>query len=173
MGMKINREVKRIIYRKCPHCRKKYRPDPRVAKWQIYCDAAACQAESKRVSQVRWIAKNEGYFTEGSSTERSRACRARKRAGKADSEPQSAAVAKFNATLPVDSQCLGDLSSLVATREVQQEMIGKNEEFNVLITGLLCLVTGVTQQDEMDEVFRKVLSLGQDALGLGREQVKH
>lgn len=40
--------------RKCPCCRKLYRPDSRNRQHQRYCSAPACRAASKAVSQARW-----------------------------------------------------------------------------------------------------------------------
>jgi hypothetical protein len=49
--------------RKCRCCGELYRPDYRNVYHQEYCSRAACRAESKVVSQRRWLAKPENHDT--------------------------------------------------------------------------------------------------------------
>jgi len=65
--------------RKCKHCRKLFRPDPRNRRHQNYCSASACRAASKAASQAHWLAKpeNETYFCGAVHVARVQAWRAR------------------------------------------------------------------------------------------------
>ncbi len=164
--MKKTGETKKRTKRKCPHCRKMHDVDPRVARTQQYCGKEACQAESKRVSQARWTAKNPGYFTDASSTLRSRACRERKKTQQVSSTPKPVSKPELHRSLTIDREEDTDISNLVATEMMQQEMIKLFSTSEPLIMGLLCILTGSVQQDEIDSARQKVLSLGQEVLGL-------
>ena len=164
--MRKSPKSRRRIRRNCPHCKKMYVVDPRVAKTQVHCSAKACQAESKRISQAKWSNKNPTYFTGGSSTERSRACRQRKAASILSAAPESVHKTKRNSTLSVGDEHDADISSLVATEIVQQEMIEVFSTSDSLLIGLLCMVTGAMQQEEIGPAYQKVLSLGQEVRGL-------
>ena len=56
--------MSRRTRRKCRHCGRLFRPDPRNVRHQRYCSAPACRGASKAASQRRWLAKaeNRNYF---------------------------------------------------------------------------------------------------------------
>ncbi len=63
--------------RKCLHCHKLFRPDPRNRKRQRYCSAPACRRASKAASQRRWLNKpeNRDYFRGAENVRRVQAWR--------------------------------------------------------------------------------------------------
>src|SRR6516165_4991329 len=69
----------RGIRRKCKHCLKLFRPDPRNHHHQRYCSAPACRAASKAASQARWLAvpENQNYFHDPVHVARVKAWRSR------------------------------------------------------------------------------------------------
>ena len=164
--MKRSSKTKRRPRRKCPHCKEMYLVDSRVRTSQVYCSKQACQAESKRISQARWRAKNPTYFSDGSSTARSQACRERKRADRAALGTDLSNENENNRPLPVDDKEVTGISNLVAESEMQQETIELFSSRNPLFLGLVSMVTGAMQQDEIDSLCQKVFSLGRDVLGI-------
>ncbi|NCD33399.1 MAG: hypothetical protein EOL87_08295 [Spartobacteria bacterium] len=72
---------------------------------------------------------------------------------------------EVNQVLHADSKHDMELSNLVAARDVQQDTIRLNAQDNTLMVGLLCMMTGSVQQDEIAIALQKVHSLGREALG--------
>jgi hypothetical protein len=70
--------MKRTRRRKCRHCLKLFRPDPRNRHHQRYCSAPECRRASKSASQRRWLKQpgNRDYFRGREHVERVRAWRA-------------------------------------------------------------------------------------------------
>ncbi len=152
------------IKRKCHNCGSLYRPDARAKGHQRYCKKPECKAASKQKSQAKWVAKNPTYFTGGGSTERSRVTRANQKAKRQNAQaapPKSS----DDDILTIDNEGVNWISSLVASASVQQEMIGVNSRFIALIIGMLCMVSGCMQQEEIGLAYEKMLFLGQEVLG--------
>jgi alkanesulfonate monooxygenase SsuD/methylene tetrahydromethanopterin reductase-like flavin-dependent oxidoreductase (luciferase family) len=133
-------------------------PNARVGDRQRYCGQKDCQAASKKASQARWTRKNPDHFRGGESTERVRAWRAQnpeywKRPGRTDVAQQDE-ITSQDAAIKEDMR-----SSLVSHEDAKQETI---RYLLSLFTGLLVLVTGSTQQDEIAQAVSKVLSLARE-----------
>ena len=54
--------VRRPRRRKCPNCRKRFRPAKRHAHNQHWCSAPACQAARRRYSKRLWWLRNRHLF---------------------------------------------------------------------------------------------------------------
>ncbi|MFH2059537.1 MAG: hypothetical protein ABIJ59_11630 [Pseudomonadota bacterium] len=69
--------MKRIIKKKCRHCRRLFVPDPRNIEKQIYCRKPACKEASKKAGHKKWLSKpeNKNYFKGSEHVERVRAWR--------------------------------------------------------------------------------------------------
>ncbi len=48
--------------KRCPYCRRLFKPDPRSAYEQRACSAAECRKQRKRDAQKKWREKNPTYF---------------------------------------------------------------------------------------------------------------
>ena len=48
--------------RRCPFCRRWYRPNPRLNRRQQTCGRAECRRQQKQKSNREWRAKNPDYF---------------------------------------------------------------------------------------------------------------
>lgn len=51
-----------MALKRCPYCRKLFKPDPRTEYEQRVCSRAECQEQRKREYQKKWRTKNPTYF---------------------------------------------------------------------------------------------------------------
>lgn len=52
----------KIPLKRCPYCKKLFKPNPRTAYEQRSCAAAECRKKRKRAAQKKWHKKNPTYF---------------------------------------------------------------------------------------------------------------
>lgn len=160
--------MKKKRRRKCLHCRKLFRPDPRNRRHQRYCSERACRRASKAASQRRWLEKpgNADYFQGPAHVERVRAWRAahpgywrgraqRRRALQEDSLAQ--------ATDPEgksDSLTGWPLQELSAAQPL-------------VLVGLIAHLTGAALQEDIARTARGFRELAQDILSGGSPPPEH
>lgn len=141
--------------RKCPCCRKLFRPEARNRHHQRYCSKPDCRAASKASSQARWLAKpdNQDYFRGPVNVARNRAWRSRHpRYWREGAAQQDLLLAQ-----PIGST--EETAKVAQTR--QQDLLLAQP---AVLIGLIAHITGAPQQDLISGVIDRLLRLGQDIL---------
>jgi hypothetical protein len=171
-----------IKRRKCANCHQPFRPDPRNAWHQCYCQADACRAASKAASQQRWLAKpeNRDYFCGPDSVARVRAWREahpgyarragapRRQAPALGVSPAPAGSAPLQEIVPtqvLDAQedlRQPEIAAAVAAQQALQDLL---QQQPVVLIGLLAHLSDSTLQDDIAQAGRRLLQLGHDVLG--------
>lgn len=145
---------------KCLNCNEKHCADPRNRWHQRYCSKPECRRASKASSQLRWSQKpgNETYFRGAVNTERSRQWRK----GHPDYWRNKKAVPQV---------ALQDVLKSQATSKetvVQPELPFALQDVCLtqpaLLVGLISIMTGHAQQDDIALSARLFLSRGEDIL---------
>jgi hypothetical protein len=167
---------------KCANCHQPFRPDPRNAWHQRYCQADACRAASKAASQQRWLAKpeNRDYFLGPDNVARVRAWREAhpgyaRRSGvsrRADPAPATSVAPAASAPLQevVPAQVLdmqeefhqAGAAAVVAAQQALQDLL---QQQPIVLIGLLAHLSDSTLQDDVAQAGRRLLQLGHDVLG--------
>ena len=163
---------------KCANCHQPFRPDPRNAWHQRYCDAGACRAASKAASQRRWLDKpeNRDYFRGPEHVERVRAWRQahpgygrRSKASTAAPDPAAAAAAPLQEVVPAQvpeaqgpsgPEAAAEMSAASALQDLLRQQ-------PIVLIGLLAHLSASTLQDDIALAGQRLLQLGHDVLGLG------
>lgn len=177
---------------RCANCHQPFRPDPRNAWHQRYCDASACRAASKAASQRRWLGKpeNRHYFRGPEHVERVREWRKAhpgygRRAKASTAAPESAAAPAsapaadtpaaapagppLQEVVPVEVPDAQGESGLRAAAEraaapALQDLL---QQQPVVLIGLLAHLSASTLQDDIALAGQRLLQLGHDVLGCG------
>jgi hypothetical protein len=170
---------------KCANCHQPFRPDPRNAWHQRYCQADACRAASKAASQQRWLAKpeNRDYFRGADNVARVRAWREAhpgyaRRAGKPRRPthaptpapapaPAGAPLQEIVPTQVLDAQEESRRPEVAAEVVVQQALQDLLQQQPIVLIGLLAHLSDSTLQDDIAQAGRRLLQLGHDVLGRG------
>lgn len=161
---------------KCANCHQFFRPDPRNAWHQRYCQAGACRAASKAASQQRWLAKpeNRDYFRGPDNVTRVRAWREAhpgyaRRAGAPEHPapaptPASAPLQEVVPTQVPDAQEESRHGEAPAggSQQALQDLL---QQQPVVLIGLLAHLSDSTLQDDIAQAARRLLQLGHDVLG--------
>jgi hypothetical protein len=170
---------------KCANCHQPFRPDPRNAWHQRFCQADACRAASKAASQQRWLAKpeNRDYFRGPDNVARVRTWReahpgyARRTGAPQRPAPAPAASPAAASSAPlqevVPTQVLDtqeefyppEVPSGVVAQQALQDLL---QQQPVVLIGLLAHLSDSTLQDDIAQAGRRLLQLGHDVLGGGR-----
>jgi hypothetical protein len=149
--------------RKCKHCRRLFRPDPRNRRHQRYCSEPPCRAASRAASQARWLAKpeNQGYFRDPWHVTRVRAWRSRnpgywrklRRPATALQDVSTAQSIDFEAKTP--NFVRSPLQDLITTQPA-------------ILIGLIAHLVGTPLQDDIVRTTDRLLRLGQDILAMSQ-----
>jgi hypothetical protein len=144
--------------RKCKHCRRLFRPDPRNRHHQRYCSEAACRAASKSASQTRWRSKpeNQDYFRGRAAVDRVRVWRSQHPGYWRKGAPRSAPETPSS---PLESNTCSAKTSCNAESLLQDVL---DSQPTVLI-GLIAHLAGPLQEDIAIATGR-LLRLGNDVL---------
>jgi len=148
--------------RKCLNCKEFFLLDYRNAHHQRYCQKVACRQAKQREAQRAWLAKpaNRNYFRDEQNAQRVRdwqkehpgywknTARYRRRTLQDDCPQQVAASAPVTENTP--SGTLQELCSRPAP----------------LLVGLISMFTGSTLPEDIATSTRRLLSKGQDILGM-------
>jgi len=151
---------------KCLFCGAFFRADPRNARHQKYCSAAACRKASRAASRRAWLSKaeNQDYFRGPEQVARVRAWRAahpgywRRPEGHSAAAP-AAAVALQDLCLPQVIESAGE--SQAALQPALQDLL--LDQPAVLI-GFIAQFTGSALQDDIARSARRLVELGHDIL---------
>lgn len=153
--------MKRCRRRKCKHCGKLYRVNPRRRDLQKYCCEPACQRASHAASQRRWLAKpeNRNQFREPDNIKRVQAWRIahpgywRRRYKRPD------ALQDVIPSQPVDVE--KDTPGLI--RGALQDVLPS--QLTVLV-GVISSLTGSALQEEIVQSMRQFQTRGELILGM-------
>jgi hypothetical protein len=154
----------RGIRRKCKHCLKLFRPDPRTQHRQRYCSAPACRAASKAASQARWLAapESQGYFRDSWHVDRVKAWRSRHPGYWRKRQSGGAALQDVRITQPTGSTS----KTAKIVLPPLQELITAQP---AVLIGLIAHIVGTPLQDEIAHTTERLLRLGRDILALNSE----
>jgi hypothetical protein len=149
--------------RKCPCCRKFFRPDYRNGHHQRFCSAPACRQASKVASQRRWRRTSFGSNYHRGEHEAWRVQQWRQahpgywKKPKPTSKPPQ----------PADPQPVNPEQS---SRNVPRSELRTLQDFCLTqepaFVGLISMVTGSTLQEDIAQTARNLLLRGQNILGL-------
>ena len=151
---------------KCLFCGSLFRADPRNARHQKYCSAAACRKASKAASRRAWLTKpeNQGYFRGPENV-------ARVQAWRADHPGYWRRPGGQRIEAAVDQVALQDLwppqvpetadESEAALQPALQDLL--RDQPAVLI-GFIAHFTGSALQDDIARSARRLVELGHDIL---------
>lgn len=148
--------------RKCPHCKKLFRPDPRNGSRQKYCTLPECRKASKAASQKKWLEKpeNHDYFRGPEHTERVRQWR-RRHPGYWRNQQK-----RQKQQEPLQDPLIGETTedqqddSDFASHALQDLLLAQPTVF----LGLLAQLGGSPLQDDIVAMGRRLQQLGQDIL---------
>jgi hypothetical protein len=145
--------------KKCPHCKKLFRPDARNGSRQKFCcRTSECRKASKKNSQNRWLEKpdNQDYFRCSQNRDRVKEWRKshpgywRKKSCN-NQEPLQEIIT------PEHTENKPDIAKL--ENSALQDIINAQP---FVILGLIANITGIALQDDMVSTVRRLLQLGQD-----------
>ena len=146
---------------KCLNCKAFYIPDRRNLHHQRYCAELGCQAESKRQSQRRWLAKsaNQNYFRGLENSRRVGEWRAkhpgyaRKKAEPPDKPLQDVCIPQ-----PPQAEEVSEQKTSHALQDLFPMQVA-------LVVGLISTMTGSVLQEDISATSRVLIRKGQDILG--------
>ena len=147
--------------RKCLHCKAFHVPDRRNLRHQCYCSEPACQKESKRQSQRRWLAKpaNQNYFRGPENSRRVQEWRA--------AHPGYARKKAPPPSKPLQDDCTAQV--LVPQQVTEPEISHALQDVfpmqPALVVGLIATMTGSVLQEDISAATRVLIRKGQDILG--------
>ena len=151
---------------KCLFCGAFFRADPRNARHQKYCSAAACRKASKAASRRAWLAKpeNQDYFRGPENVARVQAWRAahpgywRRPEGHRAVVP-AVAVALQDLCPAQRLEIIGDLQP-VSQPALQDLLLDQP----AVLIGFIAQFTGSALQDDIARSARRLVELGHDIL---------
>ena len=147
--------------RKCLNCKAFHVPDWRNLRHQCYCGESACQKESKRQSQRRWLAKpaNENYFRGPENTRRVQEWRA--------AHPGCARRKAPSPVDPLQDDCIAQVPvpQRVVVSEISHALQDVFSMQSALVVGLISTMTGSVLQEDITAASRVLIRKGQDILG--------
>ena len=152
--------MKRRIKRKCLHCLALFHPDPRNVRHQQYCSEITCRKVSKAASQRRWLSKeaNKDYFCGPENVERVQVWRQthpgywRSSGGRTGSALQDDSLAQA-----VELEDKSDVSVNPALQDLLSHQ-------GIVLIGLLAHLSDSPLQDDIAEMGRRLIGLGDDIL---------
>lgn len=161
----------RGIRRKCKHCLKLFRPDPRNHRHQRYCSIPACRRASKAASQARWLAapENQDYFHYPEHAARVKAWRSRHPGYWRKGSSTRTALQEVLISQPIGS---AGKTAKVVVPPLQELLLAQP----AVLIGLIAHLVGTPLQDDIARTTERLLRLGRDILGptqsCGRDQLR-
>lgn len=157
---------------KCLNCGEFFIPDVRNRSRQRHCVKPVCQQASKAASQARWRAKpgNADYFKGPAHSERVRAWRAA-HPGYAQRSRRRGTVVLQESLITQETDNELDVAQDAAPLQValQDALITQDP----LLVGLVAHLTGMTLQEDIAEVTRRLHTRGQAVLGILVPRLTH
>ena len=156
--------MKQKTTRKCLNCSEQFFPDPRNRERQCHCGKPECQKVSKAESQRRWTRKpeNKNYFRGAEITDRVRQWRKANPGYRRKKKPDPVDVQQDSC----DTQDAGvvDVVGLEAGGVLQDVCLVQP----ALLVGIIAVLTGHVQQEDIASSARSFLARGADILRMGR-----
>jgi hypothetical protein len=159
-------------YRKprCKNCHRLFRPNPRNAWHQEYCDKPKCRKASKAASQKKWRMKEENrdYFRGPANVQRVQEWRGthpgywRPKASKEPTPLQDLVIPKTEENPPVETPKISPPNPPLQDFVSSQHMV---------LIGLIAHLTGSALQDDIALTTRRLRQLGADIFN-GHTQTK-
>ena len=148
---------------KCLKCSEQYVPDHRNRRTQCYCAKAECRKESKAESQKRWLAKseNQNYFRGTGNTDRTRQWRKANHGYRRKKKSAGKSVQQDF----FDTQEVGAVDVVGLGREDAQQDLYTMQP--ALLVGIIAIMTGHVQQEDIAASVRSFLARGADILRMG------
>ena len=145
---------------KCLHCNEKFSADPRNRWHQRYCRKPACKRASKASTQLRWTQKpgNETYFRGAVNTDRVRQWRLTNPEGrrKRKPAPENGLQDVLNPQVPATVS----VTTPPPPPGLQDVCFWQPAVF----VGLISIMTGHGQQDDIATSVRLLMTRGEDIL---------
>jgi hypothetical protein len=157
--------------RKCKHCLKLFRPDPRNRHHQRYCSAPACRAASKAASQARWRAapENRDYFHDPVHAARVKAWRSRHPGYWRKRQSARPALQDVLINQPIES---ASKTAKVVLPPLQEVLTAQP----AVLIGLIAHLVGTPLQDDIARTTARLIRLGRDILAVtqspGRDRLR-
>lgn len=156
--------MKQKTTRKCLNCSEQFIPDPRNGERQCHCGKPECQVASKAASQRRWTGKpeNKNYFRGEENTDRVRQWRKANPGYRRKKKREPVDVQQDSC----DTQDAGvvDVVGLDAGGVLQDVCLVQP----ALLVGIIAVLTGHVQQEDIASSARSFLARGADILRMGR-----
>jgi hypothetical protein len=154
----------RGVRRKCKHCLKLFRPNPRTQQRQRYCSAPACRAASKTASHARWLAapENHDYFRSPLHVDRVKAWRSRHPGYWRRGQSGETALQDVIITQPIGTT---SKTAKIVLSPLQEVITAQP----AVLIGLIAHIVGTPLQDEIARTTERLLRLGRDILALNSE----
>jgi len=152
--------MKRKTTRKCLHCRAPFTADRRKSKEQRFCGTKECRKASKAKSQRQWLRKseNKNYFRGPDNSKRSGQWRRANPGYRRKKSPSTQSVQQDDC----DEQHAVVVDVLGLDRDdVQQDVFSMQP---ALLVGLIAIMTGHVQQEDIAASIRSFLARGEDIL---------
>jgi hypothetical protein len=152
-----------IRKRKCKHCQTVFHPDPRNLRRQRYCAQPPCQQASKAASQRRWLSKpeNRDYFRGPDHVERVRQWR-KNHPGYWRCKALQASDAPGALQEPLTPQ--GSMKQQLDDGLTQPALQDAFFVQPTVVIGLLAQLTGLSLQEDIALMARRLQQLGHDIL---------
>lgn len=151
--------MKKKRRRKCLHCRKLFRADPRNRRHQRYCAERECRRASKAASQRRWHEQpgNRDYFCGPAHVERVRAWRAAHPGYWRGQAQRQRALQDLSLTQATDPKGKSDVLADLPLQELSSTQ-------PLVLVGLIAHLTGAALQEDIARTARGFRELAQDIL---------
>ena len=148
--------------RKCRHCKRLFRPDPRNRRHQRFCSKPACRRASKAESQRRWLAKpeNRDYFRGPAHVERVRRWRALHPGYGRRAPRETSALQEHSSAQVIDAT----EKTATLTPDPLQEL---SRAQPLVLMGLIAHLTDAALQEDIARAARRFEQLAHDLLNPG------
>jgi hypothetical protein len=145
--------------RKCPCCRKLFRPDSRNRQHQRYCSAPVCRAASKAASQARWRAtgRSQGNLDGAANVARVQEWRSRHPGYWRKGRCEDPALQDLSKAQHVDLV----VDSAISARSPLREILIAHPP---VLIGLIAHLVGSALRDDILPATERLIRLGRDIL---------
>lgn len=149
--------------KRCPHCRRWFKPDPRAARRQRYCGRGPCRRASRKRALARWADKNPQYWKGAVRRRKIRLWAKKRRYWKRwrkrcpayveiNRQKQLLRNARRRRIAKQDEMTANSLWYLEEIRHKAHVLIAKQDEIRLPIEGILdflILKEGIAKQEQM------------------------
>lgn len=154
--------MRKIIKKKCCHCRQLFVPDHRNRKKQDYCKKAPCRKASKAASQKKWLSKteNKDYFRGPDNVERVQKWRKNNLKYWKRTNRTTALQDHLTVQLTENKEDNNQIDAQPQTHALQDLLMAQSP----VIIGLISNLTGSALQDDIANTLLRMQQSGQEIL---------